>query len=186
MCNVPGDPWVTPGASLGPPLSLPGSPPGWFSDASKDSWKKWWILGGSRHVLGGPRRPRGSPKIEKNWFVAPKGRSKRDFLTVFVQITVCTFFAWFGIDFSQKKRQWKMLEKTCTFSQHRLLFWTRQPSRNIIFYGAKATLSFLVSLRLFLEKRRRTAPKFKPHFHTPKTPKSGSGGPVLGSKTVPN
>ena len=33
----PGDPWVTPGASLGPPLSFLGSPPGWFSDASEDS-----------------------------------------------------------------------------------------------------------------------------------------------------
>ena len=28
------------------------------------------------------------------------------------------------------------------------------------------------------------APKFKPHFHTPKTSKSASGGPILDSKTI--
>ena len=75
----PADSWVTPGSSLGPPLSLPGSPPGWFPDASKDSGKKWWILGGSRHVLGGHRGPTGNPNIRKKTIFC----SKRAFQTWF-------------------------------------------------------------------------------------------------------
>ena len=145
----PGDPWVTAGVSLASPLSLPGSATGWFSDASSDSWKKIWILGRFRHVLGGPRGPRGNPKIHKKSILCAKKTFQTRFFDDFRRgnrLHVLRVI-WHRLFIKQDVKKW--WKNTCMFLQHRLFFWTRRPSQNIVFYDTKATFSVFFFLYFF-------------------------------------
>ena len=131
-----------------------------------------------------PGDPEGIQKSTKDRFCMPKRRSKRDFLTIFVKVTVCTFCAWSGIDFSLKKRCKKWWKNTCMFLQHRLFFWTRRPSRNMVFYDTKATFSFFVFL-IFSQRTLKNGFKIQDTFSPLKNTKTLTRGTRFGFQNGP-
>ena len=108
--------------------------------------KKRMAPGTSREA---PEDPEGPQKSIRNCLFAKKGRYKRGFLLIFSRKAV--FYALDAIfhQFSTKN-WWKINEKNqCIFSVQCLFFWAWRPSRNIVFYNAKATFPFFVFLCVF-------------------------------------
>ena len=68
------------------------------------------------------------------------------------------------------------------FLLRRLFFSTWRPSRNTVFYNAKATCSFSVFSYFFLNIIEKSAPKFKPRFFPQKSLKSRPREPFWGPK----
>ena len=172
MCNV--DPKSIQNAALGIPGWRPGPPwdlpwasrGGWFSDASKDSWKKWWILGGSRHVLGGPRRPRGSPKIEKISIYCLKRAFQLWFLDDFRTDNRLHVFRVIWHRFFTKKQMEKWWKKHACFHSIACFFEQGDPHetsnftiRKLLFHFSCCCVFFLKNVEEWLQNSS--------HFFTP-------------------
>ena len=132
-----------------------------------------------------PGNPADPQKSTENWIVAKKDRSKYVFLWIFVHkhgfLAFCKIFH----RFSTRKQRKINEKKTVYFLLRRLFFSTWRPSRNTVFYNAKATFSFSVFLYFFLNIIEKSAPKFKPRFFPQKSLKSRPREPFWVPKRVP-
>ena len=70
------------------------------------------------------------------------------------------------------------------FLQHRLFFWTRRPSRNIVFYDTKATFPFFVFL-FFSQRMSKSGFKIQATFLPLKNTKKLTRGTRFGCQNGP-
>ena len=182
--SIQNDAGEVPGGHPEPPWGLPGVGPGRFFRRNWKYTEIWMFLGASQDIPGGPRGPRGTPKIDQeSTFWWKKGVSN------LVNRFFCLHNAMFNVFCSISLRLFtKINEKTegkrdvqfhpsacflnmTTFTKHRIL---RYESYFFIF------LHFV-----FLQRNiNKNTPKFKSHSVLQKTLKSGSRGCVLGPKMV--
>ena len=181
---------LCPGGAWGVPRGLSGASRGTvrahFETQLKinENFQGFWEAPGtSREPPGDPEGPQ---KSTPKRFFAKKGRSKREFSSLFARKAVvqpfCTFFFSFFHEKSMKN-QWK---KRYMFSQRRSFFWTWRPSRNTVFYDMKATSPFLVFLRFVSKKHQKNGSKIQATILPPKSTKKWSRGSELGTKMVLN
>ena len=128
-------------------------------------------------ALGTLGEPKNSLKID---FLRKNGVPNVLFRRFLCTKLVSTLLARFSVDFSRKIDE-KSMKKTTCFSHRRLFFSTWRPSRNIVFYDAKAISHFLC-----FSKNIKKVIQTSIHVFPSRTPKSRPRGSVLGPKIVPN
>ena len=120
-------------------------PGGRSSQPTEDRWKNGWPPGRP----GSPPGTQRHPESTKNCFFAKKKAFQP---LIFVDFFAQGCFLRFGRVFSSifdEKSMKNQRKKQCIFSVQCLFFWAWRPSRNIVFYNAKATFPFFVYLCFF-------------------------------------
>ncbi len=87
----------------------------------------------------------GTPKSTKNQFLAKKGAPRNAFLPVWWQMLRFLIFWWIFGRFLMRFR----CKNRCMFLHLLVFFSNWRPSRNTVFYDAKPTFSFFVSIICF-------------------------------------
>ena len=113
--------------------------------------------------------PLGLQKSQKINFLLKRVLQGTPFYRFSWQISLFLFFWSFFDRFSMKN----LLKNQCMFSQLRVFFSNLRPSRNTVFYDAKATFSFFGFL-IFFEKLMK---KTTENFTCQKSRKMTPGGP---------
>ena len=142
-------PWGRLGGPPGPSWGLPEAAWARFRTQFTMNEKNERFCEFSGSSRDGPGDPGGAPKFAKNRFFAKKRRSDRAFSSIFC---AQSWFPRFLHDFPSiflEKSMKNQSKKRWVFSHHRVFFSTWRPSRNTIFYNAKATFSFFAFLRFF-------------------------------------
>ena len=145
--------------------------------------KKRMAPGTSREA---PEDPEGPQKSIRNCLFAKKRALQTwIFVDFFAQGCFLRFGRVFSSIFDEKSMK-NQRKKQCIFSVQCLFFWAWRPSRNIVFYNAKATFPFFVFLCFFYKKRQKMTPKCKEQFCITKSPKNDPRGPVFGDFVMQN
>ena len=172
---------LSPGNAWGVPRGLPGASRRAVRARFETQLKINEKIEGFREAPGTsrepPRDPEGPQKSTPKRFFAKKGRSKREFSSLFARKAVVQpFCKFFSVFFT--KNPWKINEKndTCFHSVARF-FEHGDPHETLYFTIWKLLRHFWCSCVLFLKSIKKMAPKFKPQFYFPKAPKSGPGDP---------
>ena len=158
MCNVDpksiqngalGGPWVTPGASLGPPRELSGLD-------FRRNWRCLKKMTNSGRLPGRPGRSPGTQRDSKNRLkigvLLQKGIRDVIFLWILVQMTVLhVFFAWFCIDFARKINE-KVIRKTICFCIALFDFWNMATLTKHCILRCESNFFIFLAVAFFLKK----------------------------------